>query len=591
MNCKSAEPVLASNTVHRCVFSLLAALLLAVIAHPAEAVGRVALDLSLGKPEAVRGGETPLDARAIVANGWHINAHQPTETFLIPTELSFVLPPGIATGTVHYPSPETKSFAFAPGKQLLVHEGTLTISTTLMVPADFVGSKIRIEAKLRYQACNDTTCSPPTTATTELLVPVEGTAPGPATQTEPPTSDGGLRVDVARWLAERGLVTTLLFVVLLGLGLNLTPCVYPLISVTLAYFGMQGHHHTWRIAMLATIYVLGIIFSFSAVGVAASFSGGMFGALLQKPVVLIGLAALMVVLALSSFGVYQLQPPAWLMQRASSAAPGVLGAFLMGLTMGVVAAPCIGPVVVGLLVYVGSQQDAMLGFELFFALGLGMGLPYLVLAMAAGSIKALPRSGDWLIWVERVFGFILLGLAAYFVSPLLPKPLGRLTVPIIMAVAGVYLGFIDRSGRNLRLFRPLQRVAGLVALLTAVWIVAPQRAESTIRWTPYSPAALEAARSAGQPAVLDFVADWCIPCHEMDSTTFRDADVQNEAERFAMLRADVTSESDATSALIEQYEVKGVPTIILFDPSGNEAKRLVGYVGEEQLLKAMSEVR
>lgn len=567
----------------------IAGLLLGTVAAPTSASDRVTLELELAAPEAVRGGETPLTARAVIAPGWHINAHQPNEPFLIPTELSLTLPPGIAHGTIRYPTPESKSFAFAPGKQLLVHEGTLSITTTLVVPQDFAGSKIRIEAKLRYQACNDTTCAPPATASAELLVPVRPEG-APAAATEPP-AQSGLHVDVARWLAERGLPATLLIVALLGLGLNLTPCVYPLISVTLAYFGTQGHHHPWRVAALAAVYVLGIVLSFSLVGLAASYSGGVFGALLQKPAVLLALAALMIGLALSCFGLYQIQPPAWLMRRASSAAPGALGALFMGLTMGIVAAPCIGPVVVGLLIYVGSQQDPLLGFELFFALGLGMGLPYLALAAAAGSIRNLPRSGDWLTWVERVFGFVLLGLAAYFVAPLLPRAVARFLVPAVMACAGIYLGFIDGSGRNLRLFRPLQRTAGLVALLTALWTVMPPRAESTIRWTPYSPAALQDARAAGQPSVLDLVADWCIPCHEMDATTFLDSEVQREAQRFAMLRADITTESETTDLLTQQFDVKGVPTIIVFDAAGNEADRMVGYVGPDRLLTALRRVR
>jgi thiol:disulfide interchange protein DsbD len=583
---KSPEP---SSPQALTVALVLAALMLSAAERRAEAAGRVRLDIEPASAELARGGDTGLTVRAAIASGWHINAHKPNEPFLIPTELSLTLPPGIAHGTIRYPEPESKSFAFAPGKQLLVHEGTLVLTTSLTVPADFAGSQVRAEFSLRYQACNDTTCAPPATATAELVVPVRGSlVPGADVD---PGAAGGAQIDVARWLAERGLPVTLLIVALLGLGLNLTPCVYPLISVTLAYFGTQSHHHPWRVAALAAVYVLGIVLSFSLVGLAASYSGGVFGALLQKPGVLLALAALMVLLALSCFGVYQMQPPAWLMRRASSAAPGAVGALFMGLTMGIVAAPCIGPVVVGLLVYVGSQQDPLLGFELFFALGLGMGLPYLALALAAGSIRKLPRSGDWLTWVERLFGFVLIGLAAYFVAPLLPRSVARLLVPAVMACAGIYLGFIDSSGGNFRLFRPLQRTAGLVALLTALWTVMPPRAESTIRWTPYSAEALQEARAAGRPSVLDLVADWCIPCHEMDATTFLDSEVQREAQRFAMLRADITTENEATTALTEQLDVKGVPTIIVFDAAGNEADRMVGYVGADRLLTALRRVR
>jgi thiol:disulfide interchange protein DsbD len=379
----------------------------------------------------------------------------------------------------------------------------------------------------------------------------------------------------------------LLVVALLGLGLNLTPCVYPLISVTIAYFGSQGRHRETRVAGLAVAYVLGITASFAALGVLAALSGGVFGAALQKPPVLFLLAAILVALALSSFGVYQLQPPASVMRRVSGSVQGVFGSFFMGLTMGVVAAPCVGPVVLGLLLFVGSRQSGVLGFELFSALGLGMGLPYLVLAMAAGSIKALPRSGEWLVWVERFFGVVLLALAAYFVTPVLPKTVSHFLLPGLAAAGGIYLGFIDRSGLRMRYFPSIKRLVGIVAVAVAVWAVVPERAESSITWQPLEPTSLEATRSSGKPAVVDFVADWCIPCREMERTTFRDPQVRQQAERFAMFVADITRESEQTDGLVDRYQVRGVPTVIVFDRSGTEVQRLTGYTGPAEMAQAM----
>ena len=550
------------------------------------------LRLDLARPKAARGGQTGLDILLEVAPGWHINAHQPTESYLIPTEVQLTLPPGVSTDTINYPLPERKAFAFAQGKQLLVYEGQLAIRTALHVPADFSGIRIGIEAKLRYQACNDSTCLPPATAGAELVVPVSATigvtqpAAAPAAQHELHTGP----FDVSAWMSRHGLAVTLLLVALLGLGLNLTPCVYPLISVTIAYFGSQGRHREARVAGLAAAYVLGITASFAALGVLAALSGGLFGAALQKPQVLFLIAAILVALALSSFGVYQLQPPAWVMQRVSASVQGVFGSFFMGLTMGVVAAPCIGPAVLGLLLFVGSRQSGVLGFELFSALGLGMGLPYLALALAAGSIKALPRSGEWLVWVERFFGVVLLALAAYFVTPLLPKTVSHLLLPGFTAAGGIYLGFIDRSGLRMRYFLSIKRFVGIAAIAVAVWAVVPQRAESSIAWQPLEPASLDAARNSGKPAVVDFVADWCIPCREMERTTFLDARVRHQAERFAMFMADITAESEQVDDLVDRYQVRGVPTVIVFDSSGTEVQRLVGYTGPDEMAKAMRDI-
>lgn len=551
---------------------------------------KVTLHLQADTEQLARGGETGLDIIAEIERGWHINGHKPTEPFLIPTEVKFTLPPGISTDTVNYPRADQKAFAFAQGKELLVYEGKVIMTTAITVPADFAGTRVRLEAALRYQACNDSTCLPPATATAELTLPVSAAAASGAagTRVEPEATGG---VDVNRWMARHGLVVTLLLVALLGLGLNLTPCVYPLISVTVAYFGTQGRRRTTRVAALAAIYVGGIALSFAAVGVAAALSGGLFGAALQKPPVLIGIAALLVALALSSFGLYQLQPPAWALRRVSGAAPGALGSLFMGLTMGIVAAPCVGPAVLGLLVFVGAQQSVVLGLELFLALGLGMGLPYLALAMLAGSIKALPRSGEWLVWVEHFFGVMLLGLAAYFIAPLLPQSLSRWLLPALIAAGGIYLGFIDRAGGGWRHFRLLQRAVGMAAIATAVWAATPPSAESAISWQPFDDNSLVAARSAGRPAVVDFLADWCIPCREMEHSTYVDPKVRSAAAGFSMFKADITQENDDTGALIDRFEVRGVPTVIFFDAAGNEVQRLVGYVGPDEMLKAMRTAR
>jgi len=569
-----------------------------IAAGARAAVDTATITLEPDVPQAARGGQTGLDIILEIARGWHINAHRPNEPFLIPTNIVLTLPPGVAADPLTFPPPDKKTFAFAPGKQLLVYEGKVGITTALSVPADYQGQQLRIHAELRYQACNDTNCLPPTTAERELVLPISDTisppAPTPAASgasAPGTTAPGATHFDVGLWMAQRGLAVTLGLVALLGLGLNLTPCVYPLISVTVAYFGSQTRQRSASVFGMAVLYVLGITTSFAVLGVAAALSGSLFGAALQEPLVLIGIAGVLVLLALSSFGLYQLQPPPWLLRRVGGSTPGAVGAFIMGVTIGIVAAPCVGPVVLGLLVFVGSQQRVSLGLELFFALGLGMGLPYLALGMAAGSIRALPRSGEWLMWIEHLFGIMLLALAAYFVTPLLPKVPGRLLLPALLAVGGLYLGFIDRSGRNVRYFPVMQRVTGIAGVLLAVWLAVPLRADSAIRWQPFENGALLSARTAGRPAIIDFVAAWCIPCHEMESTTFTDAAVRGEAERFAMFKADITRDSDETSALVDAYGVQGVPTVIFLDSSGTEVQRLVGYVGGDEMVTAMRAVR
>jgi thiol:disulfide interchange protein DsbD len=438
-----------------------------------------------------------------------------------------------------------------------------------------------VTGRLRYQACNDETCLPPRT------LPVTFTVAG-ASRADVGAGEPS-RFDL--WLRERGLAATLALAALFGLGLNLTPCVYPLIAVTIAYFGGQSRGAGGRISLLAGAYVLGIAITFSALGVVAALSGGLFGAALQRPLVLGGIAGLLVLLAASNFGVYQLRMPALLASRAGKASSGVAGALAMGLTMGVVAAPCVGPIVIALLLFVAARQDALLGFALFFALAIGMGLPYLGLALAAGSIRRLPRSGEWLVWIEHLFGFLLLGMALYFAGPLLGDRVVAVATPALIAVAGVVLGFVDPAGRDLPGFGALRRALGVLAVAAAIWVATTRSAESAIRWQPFSPAALTAAASAGRPALVDFTARWCLPCRENDTITFMDPGVAAEAGRFAMLRADVTEATPDSEEWMARLQVLGVPTIIVFEATGSEKARTVGFVAPERLVALMRDLR
>lgn len=554
----------------------------------------VTLEIEAPPDQVSPGEQLPLKLLARIDRGWHINAHEPNQSYLIPTELTVrLLPGGTHSGPIEYPAPEQKAFAFAGGGVLLVYQETVPLTTKLTVPADLSEDRVRIEATLRYQACNDATCLPPATARTEYSVPARGAAVGPprdyrSITTEPAAKDHAPQVE--RWLRDRGVMLTLLGMVLLGLGLNLTPCVYPLITVTVAYFGDQTRSRR-RVLELAALYVLGIAITFSALGVAAGLSGGLFGAALQQPIVLLALGALMVLLALGSFGLYQFQVPAVVLQRAGGAAHGAAGALFMGLTMGIVAAPCVGPIVSGLLVYIGLRQDPVLGFLLFFALALGMGAPYVVLALAAGSIKHLPRSGEWLLWTERLFGCVLLILAVYFVAPLAPAPLRRYLLPAAVGAAGIYLGFIERAGHALRLFPIVKRVAGVALLGLAIRLGQTTDTRDAIAWEALLSAA-DGQRivQAGAPLLIDFAADWCIPCREMDDRTFTNPALLREAKRFRMVKADITQETAETAQLEEQFAVRGVPTVILFSSTGAEQRRFVGFVDAVDLLAAMREV-
>jgi thiol:disulfide interchange protein DsbD len=239
------------------------------------------------------------------------------------------------------------------------------------------------------------------------------------------------------------------------------------------------------------------------------------------------------------------------------------------------------------LLLVGTRQDVFFGLSLFFVLSLGLGAPYLLLAPLASAARGLPRSGAWLAWMERLLGFVLVGLALFYIEPLLPESSHQTLWVGLFATAGIYLGFIDRSGSESVQFVRLKRGVGIAAVASAIWIGRATGPASPIMWQPFTPEALAAAQKTGTPAVVDFTADWCIPCREMDESTFADPGVIDAARRFAMLRADVTVMDDGTDEAMRRHEVLGVPTYLFFTPTGDETQRLVGYVPTAEFLEAM----
>lgn len=333
-----------------------------------------------------------------------------------------------------------------------------------------------------------------------------------------------------------------------GLALNLTPCVYPMVPVTVAFFSGQGQGRTGYVIWLGIAYVAGMSLMYALLGTLAAQTGALFGSWLQHPAVLIGVAGLIIALALSMFGLYELQPPRWATQRFGRAATGPLGAFIMGLTIGLIAAPCIGPFLLSLLLVVSQLANPLLGFGLLLTTGIGMGLPYVVLGVVAHRLTQWPKAGKWLVWSKRALGVVLIAFSVYL------------------------LGIAMR-----------QRSA-----------VAGRAATSAVVWQPYSYARLQQARQSGQPVLVDIYADWCLPCVEMDHVTFRHPDVIQRLSSVVTLRIDATgSISREAEQLFEDYNVYGVPTLLLFDAQGRERPelRMQGFLPPKRFLDRLDQLQ
>src|SRR4030095_5929260 len=253
----------------------------------------------------------------------------------------------------------------------------------------------------------------------------------------------------------------------------------------------------------------------------------------------------------------------------------MLGAFVMGLTMGIVAAPCIGPFVLALLVHVGTKGSAAYGFMIFFVIALGLGLPYLVLGTFSGALKTLPRSGLWMVTVRQVFGLVLLGMALYFLMPLMGSATNYVFVSFF-ALSAVYLLFWEAGRTKPKQFGWVLRAIGVGAAAVAIVMALPKTIEAEIPWQPYSEKALADAKREGKGVIIDTFADWCIPCKELDKLTFTDAAVKKEAERFVTLKLDLTGNDPNSEAgrARQRFAIRGVPTVLFLDSNGRELGNL-----------------
>jgi thiol:disulfide interchange protein DsbD len=387
-----------------------------------------------------------------------------------------------------------------------------------------------------------------------------------------------------------------------GVLTSLTPCVYPLIPITVSIFGARKAGSRGQAVALSGLYVLGIGAMYTGLGVAAAMTGKAFGGVMSNAWVVGGVALVFAAMAASMFGAFEVALPASLQQRLSAVGgAGRAGAFAMGLVAGVIAAPCTGPVLTSILLLIAKQGSVALGAGLMLAYALGMGLLFFLIGAFSVS---LPKSGAWMDTVKSVFGVALLAAAAVYLKDLVPalRPLFSAARSAALlaggaAALGVLLGALHLSFHGPAVERALKAL-GVALVVGAIAYSAGAagareraRAAEGFTWLHSEPEALPLARAEGRPVLIDFWADWCTACKELDRTAWSDPRVQAAASRFVAVKADGTESTDAFLALADKYGVVGMPTVIFIDSKGREVRdRVIGAIDADEMLQRLAAV-
>ncbi len=455
-----------------------------------------------------------------------------------------------------------------------------------------------MSGKLAYQACDDQKCFMPQAVRFEI--PLKIVKAGEPTKLinehifrpEASFTPDELR---ARQVIEKGLAYAVIAFFLFGLALNLTPCVYPVIPMTVSFFVAQSEQKRWAVFVLASYYVVGIAIVFSVLGLVSGLAGRQWGFLFQSPWFVICITIIILSMAASMFGAFEVTVPSSLMTKLGRSRQGAIGSFVMGLTVGVVIAPCATGIIIGLVSIVAKLGIVAKGALLFFVMGLGLGFPYLFLAMFSGALSRLPKSGLWMVWMRKLFGFLLIGVAIYFLLPQARQTHDQqgFYLGILAIFGGLLLGFLERGEGYTRSFKIIRAIFGVLLILSGTLLVnAAIRPEPPgINWVDYRGQSVGHLQKGNRPALIDFYADWCAACKELDRKTFRDQRVIDKSREFIMLRVDCTLTDDKCTALTEKFKVSGLPTVIFISSKGEDihSLRTIGFLGPAKMLKKMEE--
>ena len=445
-----------------------------------------------------------------------------------------------------------------------------------MIPANLEN----IEFDLRHQICSDQVCYLPEVL--KIVVPINT-----VTYTNPSENKIDKKSSLSFFTSfENTLSTNLplafILVFLAGILTSFTPCIFPMLPITLS---ILGHHAETRSRLQnflrSLIYVTGIATTYSVLGLIAALTGSLFGAALTNKYVVASLCLLFFTMALSMWGVFELQAPAFIRNRfGSGKSKNNFEAYIMGMVAGIVASPCVGPVLISILTFVSTSRNALLGFTLLFVFASGLGLLFIIIGLFGEALRFLPKSGPWMNFVKFILGSGMWGAALYYLQFVVSERWWTLSVSLSFLMLSVWQGAFQfkkkaylRQSIMMSLFIFSFTVSLLAVLrpqyLSAFYFNGQTDPQNEIAWIPFSETELKAAQDSHQPVLIDFYADWCAACHELEEKTYTHPEFMTLSKNFKLLKVDATVDTSAVETILKKYQVQGLPTVVFINRKGD----------------------
>jgi len=563
-----------------------------------QSEAQISVTSSVQPAELSPGASARLIVECTVDSGYHISGYSSGMFEVIPGRIK-----DVSFGETEYPRGETDPYTGS------VYHGTIRVKTNIDISPEASPGKRKIPITVKYQACSEdgSVCYPPAEEQTSAdmkIVQSEQSAL-PAGSGEPQNFEDRL----SRAL-ERTSVLAFFIVFIGGILSSLTPCVYPMIPVTLAVIGAQAGEKKLKGFILSLFYVLGIAVTFSILGVLAARTGMVFGSISTHPAVLITVSLIFLIMGLSLVGLFVLQLPSSLsskLQRRKG--KGFLGAFITGLIAGLVISPCISPILVVILAWVAKSGSVIMGAGLLFTYAVGIGVLFILIGTFSGIIKALPKSGGWMEIIERGLGLILIILSIVFIRSVVPVWMYYILWSVFLIFTGTYIGGLikltpDSSSREkffkssgllliiagtVLLFFGLSRLTNYSLSSHAVEIEKNHKQESV--WLSDDEKGFALAAREHRPLIMDFYAEWCAACNELDEKTWSDPDLQERLSGFVQVKLDLTKNNSQSKTYRGKYNIYGMPTVIFFNASREEIERFEGFKSPQEVMNIIDQMQ